>query len=446
MKKKFLAMAMVTIMAASTLVGCSGGSDGKSAAKKDGKFYIYSWNTEVQDRISALYKAKYGEEEAKKLEFVVPGDSKVYQEKLDAALKDTKGDKYPDMFAVEADYIKKYTDADITKDLSEVGIKAEDFKDMYQYTLDNGKDKDGKLKGVSWQACPGGLVYRRSIAKKVFGTDDPAKVQEQFKDEAAMKNAAKTIAEKTDNKTRLFAGYSELLRTYQGARTDAWVKDDKLNIDKTMEAYLKDSKEYCDNKYALADKDTQQWADKWFSLMGDDSVFAYCSCTWFNQFTLLPQLEKGKKETIGDWAMIQGPKPYAWGGTWLTVTSNCSNNDIAKNVLSLFNDVESMKKIYTQFSDYPNNKQAVDALIAEEKSAKEQNPVVKLLGGQSALEFYKPIADTVKLPELSGEDFYANQFFNEAVEAYVTGGKDEKAAIEDFKKKMKDKYQNLKVD
>ena len=53
-----------------------------------------------------------------------------------------------------------------------------DVANQYKYTKDIMTDSKGVLKGVSWQACPGGFIYRRSIAKAVLGTDDPAKVQE----------------------------------------------------------------------------------------------------------------------------------------------------------------------------------------------------------------------------------------------------------------------------
>ena len=39
-------------------------------------------------------------------------------------------------------------------------------------------DASGVVKGVSFQCCPAALIYRRSIAKDVLGTDDPAEVQE----------------------------------------------------------------------------------------------------------------------------------------------------------------------------------------------------------------------------------------------------------------------------
>ena len=36
---------------------------------------------------------------------------------------------------------------------------------------------DGSQRGTTWQATPGLFAYRRSIAKEVLGTDDPAEVQ-----------------------------------------------------------------------------------------------------------------------------------------------------------------------------------------------------------------------------------------------------------------------------
>ena len=38
---------------------------------------------------------------------------------------------------------------------------------------------DGVQRGSTWQCCPGTMVYRRDIAKEVFGTDDPTAVGEK---------------------------------------------------------------------------------------------------------------------------------------------------------------------------------------------------------------------------------------------------------------------------
>ena len=53
-----------------------------------------------------------------------------------------------------------------------------DFSNTYAYTVQAASDASGMVKGVSFQCCPAALSYRRSIAKDVLGTDDPAEVQE----------------------------------------------------------------------------------------------------------------------------------------------------------------------------------------------------------------------------------------------------------------------------
>ena len=48
--------------------------------------------------------------------------------------------------------------------------------DIAQYSVDIGTNTDGQVDGLGYQATGGCFIYRRSIAKDVFGTDDPAEV------------------------------------------------------------------------------------------------------------------------------------------------------------------------------------------------------------------------------------------------------------------------------
>lgn len=75
-----------------------------------------------------------------------------------------------DLLLVEADWARRYLDNDeVTAPLSDIGLKEEDFSDLYEYTLEVGKDKNGVLKGVAWQAAPGGYAYRTDLAEKYLG-------------------------------------------------------------------------------------------------------------------------------------------------------------------------------------------------------------------------------------------------------------------------------------
>ena len=54
-------------------------------------------------------------------------------------------------------------------------------------------DADGVQRGSTWQCCPGLLVYRRDIAKDVFGTDDPEEVGKKMKDWDTAKATAEEL-------------------------------------------------------------------------------------------------------------------------------------------------------------------------------------------------------------------------------------------------------------
>ena len=133
---------------------------------------FYAWNEEFKG-----FFEKYYEDTLKAQGYVVewvinPSDNGVYQEKLDDAL--LNGEQV-DMFLAEADYIQKYADSDFTQDITAMGVT--DFSNAYEYTVKAASDANGVVKGVSFQCCPSALIYRRSIAKDVLGTDDPAEVQ-----------------------------------------------------------------------------------------------------------------------------------------------------------------------------------------------------------------------------------------------------------------------------
>ena len=140
---------------------------------------IYCWNTEFQERYNA-YAADVGEAHGVTVNWVInTNEGGVYQNKLDEALlaqADAAADDKVDIFLIEADYALKYTNSPYCMNVADLGITADDLANQYAYTQQI-VTVDGALKGVTWQATPGLFAYRRSIAKEVLGTDDPAEVQ-----------------------------------------------------------------------------------------------------------------------------------------------------------------------------------------------------------------------------------------------------------------------------
>ena len=202
--KKYLALLLAVLMLAAVFTGCASketttdtpaaSTDTAEPAKTDentaaeetpaaepaseeGKvFNIYAWNEEFK----GFFEKYYTVPEGVTVNWIItPSADGAYQDKLDEALlnqENASADDKVDLFLAEADYIQKYTESPVTQDVTALGVT--DFSSTYAYTVQAASDASGVVKGVSFQCCPAALIYRRSIAKDVLGTDDPAEVQE----------------------------------------------------------------------------------------------------------------------------------------------------------------------------------------------------------------------------------------------------------------------------
>ena len=228
MKKRTLSILLTAAMAAGSLAGCSGSSGSGAGTSEEGKVInIYCWNNEFRERVEAVYPevqetSKDGTvttlKDGTEIHWIInPNQDGVYQQKLDEALlgqADAAADNKVDIFLSETDYVNKYTDADadVAMPLVDLGIDPDkDLADQYSFTKVTASDSNGVQRGSTWQCCPGLLVYRRDIAKDVFGTDDPEAVGEKVKDWDTIKTTAEELSAKG---YYTFASYADTFRLY----------------------------------------------------------------------------------------------------------------------------------------------------------------------------------------------------------------------------------------
>lgn len=456
MRKSKRALALIMALAMATTLNACGNKDNNKPTSNEPvattdskdenktvsteKFYIYSWNTELQDRLN-YFKEAYPDDFAR-IEYVNIGDSAIYQEKIDGLLGQSDAKEYPDMFAAEADYIKKYVNSDNTLAVTDLGVTDDDMSNMYDYTLTIPTDqRNNSVKGLSWQACPGSMMYRTDLAKDLLGADTPEAMQEKVKDWDTFLATAKEVKEKSGGKTKILSGPDDIQRAFLGAKTEAWVDDSQnFKIDQKVLDYM-------DTYKALVDDDltngTEQWSEQWNANCANDSTLAYFGCTWFLHWTIKAKCggEKVGEGTYGKWAMCQGPSTYYWGGTWLCASANCSDKELAGKIMkTLCCDTDTMYNIAADTLDYVNNKAAVEKLIADKKGAYD------FLGGQDFLAVFAPLAEKVDVSWMSAYDQKINDALNNQLKAYSAGEKDKDAAIADLKKAVKNDYPAVNVE
>ena len=221
---------------------------GVKLSESEGKVLtIYAWNDEWKKMFEKYYKVPDGIT----VNWVItPSADGAYQQKLDDALlnqdKAAADDKI-DIFLAEADYILKYVDSDYTKNVADIGFS--NASTIYNYTADACTDSNGVQKGMSFQCCPAGLIYRRSIAKEVIGSDDPAAVQEAL---SSWDKFDEVASKAKDMGYYMTPSFAETYRTFSNNVSSAWVDaDGNVSVDPQIKAWIKQTKDYMDKGYTL---------------------------------------------------------------------------------------------------------------------------------------------------------------------------------------------------
>ncbi len=355
-----------------------------------------------------------------------------------------------DLYCVEADFALSYLESNNAAPLSDVGLTKDDFSKNYDYTLEIGTIADGTLKGVSFQAAPGGFVYRKDLAETYLGVKTPEEMQEKVKDWKTFEATAKTVYEKSgDKKTALTSTLGGIWQVFSSARNEAWVTNDKLNISDDVTNFLTFAKDLTDKGYVTK---VNQWSDSWFALGQTDQTMGYFVSTWGLKDTgttsgngfMTDSAGAVGGATYGQWNICEGPQSYFWGGTWLVVPPSCDNADLAKGVIEYFcKKDDTMKKYAEATGDFVNNKDVMAALVAAKTNSNGN------LGGQDQFQVLNKVAEKITMDSklITEYDASVKASFQTVYGDYVEGKHASvEAAIEAFKKDVISKNTQLTVD
>ena len=278
MKKVLSMLAAMTMIVSMT--SCAKGDEESSSgsSNSNGKEVLNVWafTDEVPGMVDKYISLnpEFGEKYEIKTT-IIPTTDGNYQPALDQALA-AGGKDAPDLYAAEAAFVLKYTQGEAAKyaaPYKDLGIdvdKAIADAGIAQYSVDIGTNTSGDVVGLGYQATGGAFIYRRSIAKDVFGTDDPAVIKSEIGPgwdkffEAADELKAKNYG--------IVSGDGDMWHAVENSSDSGWVVDGKLHIDPKREEFLDFSKKLMDNEYH---NNTEDWSDAWFADMkGDFNLYS----------------------------------------------------------------------------------------------------------------------------------------------------------------------------
>jgi ABC-type glycerol-3-phosphate transport system substrate-binding protein len=417
--KKFL---LITGVALILLSGCTkkeGAVDSKAAG---GKLVVWSFTDELAKMTNEPtwgFKATHPGIDVEYSQ--TPSDQ--FQAKLDPVLASGQG--APDIMALEAAFVRKYVESGLLLDITDIYESKK--SSLLAYPAEIGTYQ-GKVYGLSWQAAPGALFYRRSLAKKYLGTDDPKTVQTYFNNFPKLFETAKLLKDKSGGSCVVVSSLGDLRNSFLSARTQSWLVDGKLVVDPAMEQYMDIGKTLHDNRW---EGRVGQWSEGWFAGMKGDlkdesgkpvEVFSYFLPTWGLHYVL----KTNAPDTSGDWAMCQGPSSYRWGGTWVGAYKGTKNVAAAKEFIRYVATDEAFLEAWAkETGDLVNNLNVVNKI--------KDSYSEPFLGGQNHYAEFAEMAKNVNGRLLQGSDEAIEAMFDEAASAYWNGEKTKAQALADFK-------------
>ena len=465
--KKLIASALCVCMMAGMLVGCgnnggaantgNGGEGGEvvetpdtpdepkaePAAEGDVVLNVWAFTDEVPNMVQK-YIDLHPDCGFTMTSTIIATTEGAYQPALDQALAAGGADQ-PDIYAAEAAFILKYSQGDAYQyamPYADLGIDVDAAlaaADIAQYTVDIGTNPEGQLVGLGYQATGGAFIYRSSIAKDVWGTDDPAEIEKKIGPgwdkfyEAAAELKAKGYA--------ICSGDGDIWHAVENSSDQGWIVDGKLVIDPKREEFLDLSKELKDKGYC---NDTTDWGDAWFADMKDEGpqgCFGFFGPAWLINYTIAPNCGGSAvgEGTYGDWKVCTPPIGFFWGGTWLLANKNTEKKDAVKQIIEWVTlDCTENGLQYMWANGTFNGEGGTKDAVASGTVMNISNGELDFLGGQNMFDAFVPANAYANGKNLTQYDETINAFWRDKVNQYTLGEMSRDEAIAAFKQDVAD--------
>jgi hypothetical protein len=435
MRKSILITLSLLVIVSMLIAGC-----GPAKPKElTGTLNVWSFTTEIRSMAIAFQGKHPG---VKVVYTMIPMTNGEYQTKVKAAAGTADS---PDVVALEAAFVKEWVESDLLANLNSLVPLTKTLK-TYQNVVQVGTF-NGVAKAFSYQATPGAFFYRRSIAKECLGTDDLVQVQAMVADMTKfVETAAKIKACGTGDYFTVGTG-GELFTPFLSARAKPWIVDNTLVIDPAVVDYVHFAKLMRDNGY---ESGATQWSAGWFAGMNDTlvdaagtpkKVWSYFLPTWGLPYVLSPNSvpASGGAGTGGDWAMINGPLSYQWGGTWVGVLKGSPNSALGTEFVKFVGlDEENLTNwatgVYTNAylkaidpttpdtqlqaaGDFVSSQLVVDKIT----SSFDNSTLATFLGGENSYGAFAKAAPSVNGALMTGSDDAIQRALNDPLAAYLSG-------------------------
>lgn len=352
----------------------------------------------------------------------------------------------PDIYCLQSNYVMRYSKGDMAafatpyKDLltdyDKLLIKA----DIPQYILDMGSDPEGNIVALAYRGTGGAFIYRRSIAKDVWGTDEPEVIKDKIG--PGWDKFFLAAAEIKDKGYGIVSGEGDLWQSVDNSADLPWVVNGRLYIDPKREVFLDYAKELADKGYS---NNTTVWRDDWYLDIkgaGDKQILGFFGPSWLISYVLMNNCggSKGGEGTYGDWAVCEPPVGFFQGGEWIFVNKSSKHKEAISDIIRWITLDSSENGLQYQLANGTyKDLDGIFEAVASGTVMRKSSARLDFLGNQNMHEVFDRAARLANGRNITGYDEAISTYWLEQVREYATSNKSKEEAIADFKERVKAK-------
>ncbi len=281
-----------------------------------GEITIWDWNSAYEEKMYSHFQEAYPNIKVNYVT-VAHGD---YMQKLQSAL--ATGTGVPDIILGEGAWRGKLFDMGILEDLEAAPYNIQ-RQEMFAYLIDCMTDSTGKLVGVDQSIAPAGFAYKRDLAVQYLGTDDTDKIYEMISTWDKFIETGKMVAEKSNGKVKMLAGFGDVLYATRGQNSQKYVNGNTIDITSRMTNALETAIKVRDAKIV---GDNELDTPSWNAEFAENETIFFPSAPWSCEW----HVAANDPEGAGNWGLTKAPESgYTKGGTSVSIYKDSPNKEAA---------------------------------------------------------------------------------------------------------------------
>lgn len=241
-------------------------------------------------------------------------------------------------------------------------------------------DPNGNVVGVEMQVATAGFAYKRSMAKELLGTDDPAEVGAMISDWESFKKLGQEILEKTDGRVKMMPSLGDVLLVASNQSAKPFIDGDTVDISSRMK-YAVDTAIEMRDAGIIGTNEID--SASWYAAYASYDYLFYEAASWCASLVIPPNAA----DTAGDWAVCKGPgNSFTVGGTSVSIYSGSKNKEAAWEFIKFgyFSEIGG-DFMYQNIGNYSCYKPYYESNYAPFSI---EGPFDAFFGGQSLINFY----------------------------------------------------------